>query len=280
MNRMNRNFKLEGLWKAGVVALMALLPASASYALPVFAGGTLNTANFSTVQNWVDADGNHVLSANDIFYGITSVNSITAGGHTVWNANNVPGPGIDSFTGYYLAKVRSVTQSSSFAPLVVSLGASNIDPNGVFSAADLAAQTFAKLYTDSATPFEVNGSVVDDIAKATDGTLWGSLGLSGGYWDAVAFRSGVVFGSGGVNFINNATAWNFISDPDCGSCQPVQLYFHSVVKDFGANRPWQYVGTNYAAVSPVPEPPMYALFGAGAAMFLLGRKKRNLATYS
>lgn len=275
MSGMNRNFKLVCLWQISVVMLMGLLPASASHALPVFAGGTLNMANFSTVQNWMDADGNHVLSANDIFYGITSVNSITAGGHTVWNANNVPGPGVDSFTGYYLAKVRSVTQSSPFAPLVVSLGASDIDPNGVFSAADLAAQTFAKLYADSATPFEVNGSVVDDIAKATDGTFWGSLGLSGGYWDAVVFRGGVVFGSGGVNFINNATAWNFISDPDCASCQPVQLSFHSVVKDFGANRPWQYVGTNSAAVMPVPEPPMYALFGAGVIMLLLGRKNRS-----
>jgi len=52
-------------------------------------------------------------------------------------------------------------------------GPASFDPNGVLSAAGLAAHTMVKLFTIQERQFETNGSVADDIAKATDGTAVG-----------------------------------------------------------------------------------------------------------
>lgn len=269
-----------------VAAIFTVAATAPAISAPMFAGGINNTLTVTAVQNLVD-NGAPGLSAQDLFYGILSVDNIHAGGTEIWDARNVAGMPVDSFSGYYVAEVKSVftafPTSSPFAA-AVTLGAAPADPNGKFSAAELAAGTAFKLYIDSgatATPFETNGSVLDDIAKATDGIFWGSLGFSGGneYWSALVLKNGQIQGRGGIDFIANATGMPFnpITDPGCSTCLPTDVYFSTVARDNGPNALWRFGGSNSANLRPsqVPEPGTLSLLALGGLWFFARRSKRG-----
>jgi len=235
-------------------------------AAPILAPDAVNQANFNMAQNIQDSDKSGTLSVGDLIYGILNVTRITSGGNTLWNANNVPGPGIDSLSGYYVAAVTSVTPLSSPYAESVTIGAATSDPNGVLSASDLAAHTAVKLFTDTHTPYQMGGSAAADIASATDGSLWASLGLSGGYWSGVLMNNGLIFAGGGLNFISNNTGKKFTpeSNPSCSpGCPPSDFYFSTIAADNGPGQTWRYTGGNNGTLKTVPEPPTPLLLLAG-----------------
>ncbi|WP_059424121.1 hypothetical protein [Sulfuricella sp. T08] len=258
--RLNRLAKIM----AGAIG-GTLLCVSGVEASPILAVGALNDLNFNVSQNLVDNDGNGVASPGDYLYGIVNVTRISSNGVALWDAKNVPGPAIDSFSGYYIGTVATITPLPSPWAAIFTMAPASFDPNGVLSAADLAAHTMVKLFTDTMTPFETNGSVADDIAKATDGTLWGALGLDDGDWNGVVMQNGQVFAGGGLNFVSNFTGLNFATHqaPGCTTCPNVDLYFNTVATDNGLNQAWRYSGNNNGALRTVPEPSVAWLVVAG-----------------
>lgn len=282
-----------------VLSLLALLNSQA-VAAPFFMPGTNNGLTVTAAQNVID-QGTPGLSTQDIFYGILNVDNIRAGGSEIWDAQNVAGSPIDSFSGYFVAQVTSVFDAfpaSSPYAAAVTLGSSSTDPNGKFSASELAAGSAFKFYVDSgpsATAFESNGSVSDDIAKATDGLLWGTLGFSAAsdgaigvatapnahaYWSALILKNGTIFGAGGLDFLVNAAGIDFdvVTDPSCATCGPTDLYFSTVARDNGTRSPWRFGGSSDFTLRPsqvttVPEPGTLAILSLGGIAFMARRRK-------
>lgn len=268
------------------LSVLSAAASDISQAAPVMVEDALNSLNITSVQNFVDA-GSPGFSVGDIFYGVLNIENISSGGVEQWGSRNVLGNPIDTFTGYYLAQIKSVftgyPASSPYAA-AVTLGAGNTDPNGIFSAAELATGAAFKLYIDNgpgATAFETNGSIADDIAKATDGAFWGTLGFPGsnGYWAALAMKNGVVFGAGGIDSIISAddTRFAMLNDPSCPSCAPVNSYFSTVARDTGVNSTWRFSGNTNAVLQPsaVPEPNTLSLLALGGLWLSARRSKRR-----
>jgi hypothetical protein len=262
---------------AAIVALtgaLSLVQSHSAYALPILAENGVNQFTFNMVQNLHDTDGNGVANAGDLIYGIFNVTKVSSGGSALWDANNVPGPGVDSFSGYYLAAITSTTPLPAPWAASVTLGAASFDPNGVFSASELASHAAVKLFTDNLTPFETNGSVADDIAKATDGTMWASWGFDGGgYWNALLMQNGLIFAGGGLNLLANMTGQGFspLNDPSCTTCAAVDMFFNTVATDNGPNTIWRFTGGNTVVLRTVPEPS--AIWLAALGMFLLAMQR-------
>lgn len=267
--------------------LLCLCSAAPALAGPVLLPGMNNTLTFTSAQNVVDA-GAPGASVGDLFYGILNVTNVRAGGVERWDAQNVVGSTpIDSFSGYYLAEVKSIfTAFPSSTPYAaaISLGpvsGSVVDPFGRFSATELAAGAMVKLFVDdgaAATAFEVNGTILDDITKATDGTQWGTLGFTGAndYWNALVFKNGRILGLGGLGFIANSTGFGLlpIGDPTCASCAPVDLYFSTVASVGSGPGAWQFIGANDGNLHPVPEPSVLFLAFAGLVGMYWGRNRK------
>ena len=250
-----------------IICAIACFGFGAQYAAatPILATGAVNQLNFTLVQNVQDTDHSGTVSAGDLIYGIFNVSRIASGGGTLWNANNVPGPGVDSLSGYYVAAVNSVTALPVPWAAAVSMRAATFDPNGIFSAADLAAHTVVKLFTDTATPFDSSGSVASGIASATDGKLWAALGLDSGYWDVLLFRNGAISAGGGLNFTDNKTGMSFSKqlNPSCLSCSPADFLFTTIATDNGPGGAWRFSGGNNGSLNAVPEPSVILLLMAG-----------------
>lgn len=257
------------------IILSAILGLSASVAMasPILAPGSVNQLSFNLSQNYVDSDKNGTVSSGDLLYGIFNVTRIAANGGTVWDANNVPGPGVDSLSGYYVLSVNSVTPLPTPWLAALSMGAASVDPNGIFTAADIASHTIVKLFTDTATPFDSSGGVADGIARATDGSLWATFGIDGGYWDALLLSSGIVQAGGGLNFITNNTGIGFSSqtNPSCASCPMTDLISNTVSTDNGTTAIWRYTGGNNATLATIPTPSTLLLWMAATLALITVR---------
>lgn len=262
---------------AGLIA-STILYGTEVVAAPIMASGALNDLNFNVSQNFVDNDGNGVASPGDYLYGIINVTRISSGGLTLWDAKNVPGPVVDSFSGYYIGAIATVTPLPGPWAAAFTMAPASIDPNGVLNATDLAAHTMVKLFTDTITPFETNGSVADDIAKATDGAFWGGFGLDGGEWNGVVMQNGQIFAGGGLNFVDNLSGLNFGKHqaPGCSTCPNVNFYFNTVATDNGPNQAWRYSGNNNGSLRTVPEPSALWLVLAGFTAMGVSRMRNHV----
>lgn len=287
-----KNVKIVILVLVGMFCSMVW--STPAFSTAVLQPGIDNGIFFKNVENWVDVDSNGFVSVNDLFYGILSAQNIDVPptfGTTIWNADNTA-PGVDSFSGYFLNRVTSIIApgvEGSFAH--INIGAAASDPNGVLTASDLASGVVLKMYTDSGTAFETNGSVADDITKATDGSLWASFTTAGGYWYTHAPIVPPGFGSigesfGGLNFVTNNTGLPFekVNDPleaesFIAGIPPglfVDIYFSSELEDFGSNPSgWRFGSNDPAVMHPVPEPTSMLLFGMGV-FGLVAKKLRKI----
>ena len=265
--------------------LCACAIAGQASATPVFQLGVNNSLGFQSVANKTGVAGG--IAVGDQYYGVINVQDIanTVSGSTLWNANNVPAnPPIDSFTGYFLAQVMGVTATPSASGTFysVKLGvATNPDPNGVFSAAELGAGSMMKLYTDTNSAY-TTGLVATDIAHATDGTFWGSLGMNSAsnYWTFAISPPGFAapgVSFGGLNFTqnNSGLSWGKVLDPNCtvGNCL-FDMPFSSTLSQ-NASGAWQFNINDPAVLHPVPLPAAGWLLGSGLIALLGMRGKRK-----
>lgn len=183
---------------AGLVATAgALSVSSAAFALPSFAvgGSEIFFNNFENLYRPTDScAGNACLAptaddpagflrvnpnvannvaANDIFIGILNVQNITSSVSGTDIYNSIPS---DRFTGYFVQRVVSVTNPDGADPTRahIALGTAT-DPFGILQVGEM-----FRLYTGSS--FSSAGLLSANIAAATGGNFWASLGLqSEGY---------------------------------------------------------------------------------------------------
>ena len=254
--------------------MLAALSAEYAEAAPLFSVGTDNVLGFQAVGN---KTGSPTPTVGDKFFGVANVQDNTVKGGVIWNAQNVSSP-YDSFSGYFIVEVKSVTAtpvgSGTFYNL--QMGVASSDPNGIMSSSDLSAGTIMKLYTDSTTSYTTGGAVATDIARATDGALWASLGMTaaGGYWNVSLAPSGFPSGTnGGINFITNNTGMNWakVADAGCtgGGCDMV---FASTFNTLAGA--WKYGINDPATIHPVPLPAA-AWFLASGLIGLVGLVRRK-----
>lgn len=266
----------KGLALSLLFTILLMFAPTITYATPILGSG-VNELFFNNVENWVDNDTSGDISTGDLFYGILHVQDITVGGITIWNEDNVA-PGIDTLTGYFLTEV---TGFDTYGHII--LGAASADPNGVLTGTELAADVVMKTWTDSSTAFESNGTVVDDISKATDGNPWLTLTIGGGYWwtdgPATPPPPGQFVGTSwiGLNIYANYTGAAFlpINDPNESLYDlDVDLYAKSLI--FSQSGDWAFQSNDPAVVVP-PEPTSLLLLGMGMiglAGVGIRRKKR------
>ena len=270
-----------------MAALLPCLFVIQAQAAPVFQLGVENSIGFHGVANKQGSAASS-LAVNDILYGIINANNIyTTSSGTSWNDKNTPV--YDTLTAYFAAKVLSVgtyTIPAGFGQFsgtytnytFGALSSTDTDPGNVFNAADMAAQTLVKFYTDTTNGYETNGTVADDISKVTDGTPWASFGFAnGGYWSASTAPIGNGT-SGGVNFISNNTGlnWGKVLDTSCnvlGGCL-VDMAFESSFSQTSGGA-WSFSISDPARMNPVPVPAAAWLLGSGLLGFgaMLRRKK-------
>jgi hypothetical protein len=182
--------------KKTILAAAAFLAAGSAMALPTFVYGN-NSINFSGYENQyrttancatfgnclaIDATndpsgfrrvdpasfGTNSLVAGDIFAGIFKVVAL--------QPSNWSSAATDQFSGYFAQEVASVVAGPGSQALI-NLKTASVDPFGILGAGAMYA-----LYTDvgaGTTEFNPNGTTASTIALATNGALWGSLGLTG-----------------------------------------------------------------------------------------------------
>lgn len=263
---------------ASVLANAATQIASAA---PIFQLGVDNNLGFQSVVN---KTGGSAIAVGDIFYGAINLQDISAGS-TSWNANNVGAP-LDSFSGYFVARASSVTATVTSIGTFYTLqfGLATTDPNHIISDAELASGALMKLFTDTSTAYTSGGPVATDIAHATDGTHWATLGFngSGGYWKGAISPTGfAASGSswGGLNFITNNTGltWNKVVDTNCGAASgcPVDMKFVSTFSPTGGGA-WQVNFNDPATMHPVAVVPLPgALWMLGSGLIALSASCRR-----
>ncbi|MBU1977885.1 MAG: VPLPA-CTERM sorting domain-containing protein [Gammaproteobacteria bacterium] len=273
--------------------LAALLPCFFSIqtqAAPVFQLGVENSIGFHGVANKLGSVSSDLV-AGDILYGIINANNIyTTANGTTWNDKNTPA--YDTLTAYFAAKIVSVDTyiippgfgafSGTFTNYTFgALGSTDVDPGNVFNAADKAAQTLVKLYTDTNNGYKTNGPVATDISQVTDGTLWASFGFAnGGYWTASTAPIGNGT-SGGVNFISNNTGlnWGKVLDTTCGATNGclVDMAFESSFSQTTSGA-WSFSISDPARMNPVPIPAAAWLLGSGLLGFGAMLRKRKVVS--
>ncbi|NTV70713.1 MAG: PEP-CTERM sorting domain-containing protein [Azonexaceae bacterium] len=276
--------------------LVSAAISQSAYALPALVGGE-NEIFFKAVENWVDKDQNGVISQGDYFYGIINAQNIDANGGTNWY-----GSATDQLSGYFLQEVASVTATTTANIYNIQLGAftGGSDPFGVLTAADIASGAQLKLFTDSTTPFVTNTGVVNDITKATDGTLWGTLGntSASNYWYSLGIiNPNIVFAAGlantvgntlaGLDFITNNTGKVFVdvNDPSENLFDTqVALYANAEIVDkYGpTSNPdaigpsaWRFQVNDPAVVNAIPEPGSLALLGLSLLGFIGVQRRKS-----
>jgi hypothetical protein len=258
---------------AALAASVAMAGGAPAMAAPVFQLGVDNTLGFQAVGNKTGSPTS--FAVGDVLYGVLNLQDISAG-TTSWNANNVSMP-YDSVTGYFVSQITAV--NSTYVPgfgtfYNLTMGVASSDPNGVFSAGDLAAKTILKLFTDTTTPFTTSGPVSTDIARATNGSLWLSMGMTSAndYWSVAIAPTGWGSGtSGGLDLIANNTGLSFskVLDTNCnaiGGCL-VDMKFVSTVSATGGGA-WAININDPGVMHPVPLPAAVWLLGSGLAGLL------------
>jgi len=260
------------------LAVVMLSSTSAVWAYPVFENNTDNSIFFENAENWVDMQaagvaGHGEVSEGDYFYGIVNSNGgVKANGVQIWAPDNVaPGP-YDSFSGYFLTSVTGTTAvGGGLYKIDVGTYTGGSDPFGVITDAEIGSGVSMKLYTDTTSGYETNGGVADDIAKATDGSLWGSLSTVGGYWYTIApilpptiVGTGVGDSFGGLNFVGGTPfPLALVNDPNENiHNSDVEYYFNSEI-EVNSGATWGFLSNDPAVIHPVPEPASMILFGSG-----------------
>ncbi len=137
----------------------------------------------------VGTPGGGQVSVGDIFWGTYNVQNIKdswtitgqAGGD-VWDGTSAPA----EISGYFVQEVKATCLPGApcaalggmvnpYASALIVLGSASVDPNGIFSAADLAAGAMMRVFVDNANNYDDTFQTTA-LATATDGAVAFTLG--------------------------------------------------------------------------------------------------------
>ncbi|EPR37253.1 PEP motif putative anchor domain protein [Desulfovibrio sp. X2] len=280
---MNRLIKLLPI---SVMALLLL--ASSAFALPIFGPG-YNFISFNDYENRIpNTPGSNQISAGDIFYGVATFTNVDWASTSNTSQDWVPTLNSQYVQAYFYTEVESVTPTSGGNGHIVFKTPTAADPNGVFTAADLASGVVLKWF-ESSTPIDFSSTLANNIASSVDGDLLMSLSIQKGYWysDAlvtVPTAPNTFLGTSfyGLNLVGGSmTDLSLINDP-LESLENLDVNFYGQAKIFTSDpsnntgKLWQFYSSDPAVIA-TPEPVSLILMGAG----LLGigglRRRQNKA---
>ncbi|SDT97366.1 PEP-CTERM sorting domain-containing protein [Desulfobacula phenolica] len=284
-----------------------------------------NTLFFKNFETVFDSAGNELnfdtatpptLQIGDHFVGIIDVQEITVGGTSTWFKS-----GTEQLTGLFAQRIEAIyapnkdpyDANNSLTHIV--LGAptvSTFNPlgGGSFTTGLTGDESMALYYDTGATLFESNGSIVNDVAKATDGSLWMTLGYNNSGTDDISDDDGYNYSHTAQlgTTVNNFTGENWaalnvyrnlfgelltgdMNDPNENEIDNIiaglltDVYLSG---EFEGNpdwlaetrtSPWVFASNDPAHIGIIPEPTTIFLFGSGL-LCLAGfarRKTRNLS---
>lgn len=284
-----------------IVSLILVFSSMFSQAIGELTPGDENVIFYRNFENVYDANGMYVesgtreLVVGDHLFGIINAQNINVGGTTTWFQSAT-----DQITGIFAQRIEAI-----FLPDTYDLTGGQTLPHIVLGPPTITlfckmgdcvstmgflgpGEMFAFFRQTSAgtTPFEYNGTIADDVAKATDGALWLTLGYSAGMDSTYGtadddgyFYSHVSLGAPLINFtgetwgqldaIQNNTGYLFagINDPneleidllisgfsggllnDIHLSSELELNPDSVL--LGGNSPWDIRSNDPASMYPV-----------------------------
>jgi hypothetical protein len=294
---------IEQLTSGGVAAgiLLALGMNTAGANNIVLTPDAVNKIFFNNFENVFDASGQYKapglpLEPGDHLVGILNVQNIEVGGATSFFS----GPQ-DQLTGIFARRILAIL------PPPDPFGTQVTEPHVILAPpavttfcwgddcfdTGLSGNEMIALYRDTgatATSFESNGSLADDVAKATDGTPWLTLGHTPGPDGAygTADDDGYFYGHtdgqfpppdeayAGLNAILNNTGFAFfgVNDVNEGEIGGFELLNDVVLTSeievnlngtlLGGNSPWQTASNDPATIWPyVPDEPLGCRFTGG-----------------
>ncbi len=171
---------------AATVFGAAFLTGGQAFAFPSASG--YEGAFYNNAEVLWDQDGSQSVSAGDIFWGTYNVQNIKdswtitgQAGPDIWDGTSTPA----EITGYFVQEVKATCLPGQvcgatgivnpFAEALIILGSASVDPNGIFSAADLAAGAMMRVFVDNANNYDDTFQTTA-LATATDGAVAFTLG--------------------------------------------------------------------------------------------------------
>ena len=288
-------------------ALFALGVAAPKASAVTLIAGAENEAFFNNFEVLLDASGN--IRAADAtpevgnhLFGIFNVQNIDANGGTNFFAGAT-----DQLTGVFSQKIIGISADPGTGILHLTLGNPTLSTYAGISSPFSSGEMF-RLYTQTGggtTPFESNGTIADDVTKATDGALWATLGLDAtnglgvdgipGTPDDTGYAySHPVLGPnltgeawGGLTFKINNTGYAFdgindVNETEIGGTTLLNQFVFS--SEFELNQrftqgvsPWEFASNDPAKIHPsvVPEVSSLWMLGMGLSGFGVFRRRKT-----